>query len=287
MIRQIDKIFQPQAGIDGAGVHLYHVLSRHSMHVTDPLLLLDAFDSREPEKYVAGFPMHPHRGIETISYVYKGTMVHRDSLGNEDKVESGGVQWMTAGSGIFHEEKLPAVDHLFGVQLWLNLAKKDKFTQPAYQAIRSEDIEEIPFDGGYLRLLAGSYKDSKGYQSPHLPVDYYDVHLEGGKSVSLELDGDRSFTLFALIGEGEIEGKALPHFHAASTTEGDTLTLTNPTTEEAAILVFSSTRLDEPIAWWPGPIVMNTEEELREAYDQVRDGTLVQEKIEMHETSSN
>lgn len=156
---------------------------------------------------------------------------------------------MTAGSGIFHEEKLPAVDHLFGVQLWLNLAKKDKFT--------------------------------------HLPVDYYDVHLEGGKSVSLELDGDRSFTLFALIGEGEIEGKALPHFHAASTTEGDTLTLTNPTTEEAAILVFSSTRLDEPIVWWPGPIVMNTEEELREAYDQVRDGTLVQDKIEMHETSSN
>ncbi|WP_304263779.1 pirin family protein [Kallipyga massiliensis] len=281
MTRKITNIYPPQAGIDGAGVHLYHVLGRHSMHQTDPLLLLDAFDSRDPEKYMAGFPMHPHRGIETISYVYQGAMVHRDSLGNEDRVDDRGVQWMTAGSGIFHEEKLPAVDRLFGVQLWLNLAQKDKFTPPAYRAIRAKDIEEIPFDGGYLRLLAGHYQGHQGYLSHHLPVDYYDVHLDPGKSLTLDLDPDRSVTLFALIGEGQVDDKTLPHFHAAATSEGDSLTLTNPGDEEAAILVFSSVRLDEPIAWWPGPIVMNTEEELEEAYAQVKAGTLVRDRIDM------
>lgn len=115
MIRKIKHTVKGEPGIDGAGVHLTHVLSRHTMNDTDPLLLLDAFDATDPEKYVAGFPMHPHRGIETISYVVEGTMVHRDSLGNEDAVTDGGIQWMTAGSGILHEEKLPPVKRLFGV----------------------------------------------------------------------------------------------------------------------------------------------------------------------------
>lgn len=145
--------------IDGAGVHLVRVLGNQTVDVYDPILMLDSFDSTNPDDYTAGFPMHPHRGIETISYVYKGAMKHKDTLGSEDTVGDGGVQWMTAGSGILHEEVLPATERMLGVQLWLNLPQKHKMVAPEYVAIQSSSIEEIPFDGGYVRLLAGNYVD--------------------------------------------------------------------------------------------------------------------------------
>lgn len=123
---------------DGAGVSLLRVLGHEMVYEYDPILLLDSFDSTNPDDYTAGFPMHPHRGIETISYVYRGKMIHKDSLGNEDTIGDGEVQWMTAGSGILHEEKLPASDRLLGVQLWLNLPAKDKMVPPAYKSIKND-----------------------------------------------------------------------------------------------------------------------------------------------------
>ncbi|MDD7363146.1 MAG: pirin family protein [Peptoniphilus sp.] len=283
MIRTIQRIVEGERGIDGAGVHLEHFLSRHTMHDSDPLLLLDAFDSKNPDEYIAGFPMHPHRGIETISYVYRGTMVHRDSLGNEDPISDGGIQWMTAGSGILHEENLPPVEHLFGVQLWLNLKADEKFSKPAYTPIRSEEIEEIPFDGGYVRLLAGRYDGREGFISKHQPVDYYDVHIEPGKAFTLDVKKDASITLFTLIGGVKVGEEDVENFRAAILSEGEVLSLKNASDAEIAVLVFISELIREPIAWRPGPIVMNTEEELDEAYAEVENGTFIKDTIKMND----
>ncbi|MDZ4910763.1 pirin family protein, partial [Clostridium perfringens] len=126
------------------GVSLVRVLGNTTVETYDPILMLDSFDSTNPEEYTAGFPMHPHRGIETISLVVKGNMVHKDSLGNEDGITDGEVQWMTAGSGILHEEKLPASDKMLGVQLWLNMPRKHKMAPPEYHSIKKEEIKEIP-----------------------------------------------------------------------------------------------------------------------------------------------
>lgn len=281
MIRKIKRVVRGEAGVDGAGVHLTHVLSRHTMHDTDPLLLLDAFDATDPEKYVAGFPMHPHRGIETISYVVEGSMVHRDSLGNEDAVTDGGIQWMTAGGGILHEEKLPPVKRLFGVQLWLNMKKEDKFAPPAYLAIEKDSIPEIPFDGGYVRLLAGSYEGREGHLSDYVPVNYYDVHIEPGGTFHTKVSEQANITLFALVGSPTVEGEPVAHFDAAILGKGDEIRIANDTEEEIAVLVFMAEPIDEPIAWWPGPIVMNTEEELKEAYDEIKAGTFIKDAIHM------
>ncbi|NVF12295.1 pirin family protein [Anaerococcus sp. AGMB00486] len=282
-MRKIIDIVKPEKGIDGAGVHLYHVLSRETMLDTDPLLLLDAFDSTDPKQYEAGFPLHPHRGIETISYVYKGTMVHKDSLGNEDAVNDGEVQWMTAGSGIFHEEMMPPVEKLYGVQLWLNLKSDDKFTVPEYFAISKDKIEEIKFDNGYLRLLAGNYKDHQGFISKHQPVNYYDIHINPNSPFELDLEDDDSITLFALIGNFTVGDKTVEKFHAGLVErKGEKILIENKTDKEIAVLAFISKRIDEPIAWTPGPIVMNTQEELDKAYEEVRNGTFIKDDIDMN-----
>jgi redox-sensitive bicupin YhaK (pirin superfamily) len=157
---------------DGAGVSLVRVLGNTTVETFDPILMLDSFESTNPEEYVAGFPMHPHRGIETISLIVNGNMVHKDSLGNEDGITDGEVQWMTAGSGILHEEKLPASDKLLGVQLWLNMPQKYKMAPPEYHSIKKEEIKEIPIDGGTLRLISGEYKEHKGFTGKYLPLDY-------------------------------------------------------------------------------------------------------------------
>lgn len=282
MNRKISRIAEPKEAVDGS-VRLNHVLSRDTMYDADPLLLLDAFDSTDPSQYEKGFPMHPHRGIETISYVYEGSMVHKDSLGNEDAITGGEVQWMTAGSGILHEEQMPPTERLFGVQLWLNLAKKDKWVTPQYQAIRKEDIKNIGFEGGFLKLLAGTYKGHQGFISKNQPVDYYDVHINPGQTFEMNLEEDDSLTLFSLIGQVEVQGQVLKNFHAGMTGQGDKLVLENKTQEEIAVLVFRSRKINEPIAWTPGPIVMNTQEELDQAYKEIEDGTFIQEEITMND----
>lgn len=262
---------------DGAGVSLVRVLGKQTVREYDPILMLDSFDSRNPDDYIAGFPMHPHRGIETISYVYNGYMTHRDSLGNEDTIGNGEVQWMTAGSGILHEEKLPAAERLLGVQLWLNLPAKDKMAPPAYHSIKNSDIEEIEFDWGKLRLLAGEFEGRKGFISKYLPLNYYDLHLNQQKHVTINTESDSSVMLFTLLGDAYIGGELVKEKTAVKLTEGDQVEI-KATEKGAQILFISSKRLDEPVAW-SGPIVMNTEEELRKAFDDLKKGTFLQDKI--------
>ncbi|MZQ99670.1 MAG: pirin family protein [Acidaminobacter sp.] len=262
---------------DGAGVSLVRVLGGSTVQEFDPILMLDSFDSINPEDYIAGFPMHPHRGIETISYVYRGRMTHRDSLGHEDTIGDGEVQWMTAGSGILHEEKLPASERMLGVQLWLNLPAKDKMVPPAYHSIKNADIEEIALENGKLRLLAGEYEGSKGYQSHFLPLDYYDVHLNPNASIVLKTGRERSVMVFTLLGDAYVGGELVKEKTAVKLTAGDRVEL-KATDTNAQVLFVSSTRLEEPVVWG-GPIVMNTKEELNKAFDDLRRGTFLQHEI--------
>jgi len=262
---------------DGAGVSLVRVLGGSTVQEFDPILMLDSFDSINPEDYIAGFPMHPHRGIETISYVYRGRMTHRDSLGHEDTIGDGEVQWMTAGSGILHEEKLPASERMLGVQLWLNLPAKDKMVPPAYHSIKNADIEEIALENGKLRLLAGEYEGSKGYQSHYLPLDYYDVHLNPNASIVLKTGRERSVMVFTLLGDAYVGGELVKEKTAVKLTAGDRVEL-KATETNAQVLFVSSTRLEEPVVWG-GPIVMNTKEELNKAFDDLRRGTFLQHEI--------
>ena len=262
---------------DGAGVDLVRVLGHDTVEEFDPILMLDSFDSTDPDQYTAGFPMHPHRGIETITYVYRGQITHRDSLGNEDTIAEGEVQWMTAGSGILHEEKLPASERLLGVQLWLNMPAKNKMSAPAYNSIKNSQIQEIMLDNGNLRLLAGEYEDTKGYASKYLPLDFYDLHLDTNASDVINTDRERSVMIFTLSGNAYIGGELVREKTAVKLTPGDYVEIM-ATDKNAQVLFVSSTFLNEPVAWG-GPIVMNTKEELSKAFEDLKNGTFLQKDI--------
>ncbi len=277
MERKIEQQVKGFKTRDGAGVKLVRVLSRRTVAAYDPFLMLDSFDSRHPDDYTAGFPMHPHRGIETISYVYRGSMTHRDSIGNEDTIGDGEVQWMTAGSGIMHEEKLPASARLLGVQLWLNLPAQDKMAPPAYRSIKNSEIEEIALESGKLRLLAGEYEGRRGFVSRYLPLDYYDIHLHPDASIAVHTERSRSVMAFTLLGDAYIAGERVEEKTAVRLSSGDQVSI-KATSEPAQVLFMSSRALTEPVAWG-GPIVMNTEEELEKAFDDLKKGTFLQDKI--------
>jgi redox-sensitive bicupin YhaK (pirin superfamily) len=277
MERKVEKTVRGFATQDGAGVHLVRVLGNSTVEEFDPILMLDSFDSRNPADYTAGFPMHPHRGIETISYVVSGAMRHRDSLGNTDTISDGEVQWMTAGSGIMHEEMIPAAPRLLGVQLWLNLPAKDKMTAPVYHSVRREDIPELAIPGGKLRVLAGAYGDVKGYGPRHLPLDYYDVRLDPGAVFQLQTDPDRAVMLFTLLGGVRAGGTDIPEKTAARLTAGEQVTL-EAGDGQACVLVMSSRALGEPVCWG-GPIVMNTRQELNQAFRELNTGDFLKSGV--------
>lgn len=263
---------------DGAGVNLVRVLGNNTVDMYDPILMLDSFDSINPEEYIAGFPMHPHRGIETVSLISTGNMVHKDSLGNEDAITDGEVQWMTAGSGILHEEKLPASDRLLGVQLWLNMPSKDKMASPEYHSIKKDKIEEIPIEGGILRLISGQYKEHKGFEGKYSPLDYYHIHLKANNKFTIEMEMDKSVLLFLLLGDAKVADEIISEKTAVKLSDGTSVDI-EALDEDIQILFISSNKLGEPISWG-GPIVMNTKEELELAFSELRDGSFLKEKID-------
>ncbi len=262
---------------DGAGVSLVRVLGHETIEEFDPILMLDSFDSKNPNDYIAGFPLHPHRGIETISYVSQGKMVHKDSLGNAEGVTDGEVQWMNSGSGIMHEEMLPESDRLLGVQLWLNLPAKDKMSKPSYHSIKKNEIKEIPFEGGKIRLLAGCYQDHQGFKGEFLPLDYYDIHLNTDAELTLTMEQDDSVMLFTLLGEVYIGGKLVEEKTAVKLTSGTSITIKNEG-KDAQVLYMRSRALHEPVVW-AGPIVMNTEKEIQQAYTDLKNHSFIREKV--------
>ena len=263
---------------DGAGVSLVRVLSRNTTKEYDPILMLDSFDSTDPEDYIKGFPMHPHRGIETITYLREGTMTHKDSMGNEDTITDNEVQWMTAGSGIMHEEMPKPSKRMLGVQLWLNLLAKDKMVRPHYQSLRGDDLKIIEKDNAKVKVISGEYKGIKGYAPKYLPLDFYEIEIKKNEEFTIDTKDDQQVILFTLIGDIEVEGDVVSEKTAVTTTDGDKLTI-KAKDEDGIVLFLQSIPTNEPIAW-AGPIVMNTNEDLRKASLDLRNGTFIKEKPE-------
>ena len=263
---------------DGAGVSLVRVLGQDNIYNFDPFLMLDSFDSTNPDEYMAGFPTHPHRGIETVSFLSKGSMTHGDHIGTKQTIGDGEAQWLTAGSGAFHSEQ-PAGEHLLGLQLWLNMPKSAKMSAaPAYHGIMRDEIKEFPFEGGKLRLLTGEYKGEKGWQGKYVPLDYYDILLEAGGSISIDVKEGNTVMVFTLRGGAEVGGKVLEEKTAARLVEGDTVSI-KAGDADTEIMLMSAPPLHEPIAWY-GPIVMNTDDELRTAFYELNKGTFIKENID-------
>jgi len=269
----IKHIIQGQSVSDGAGVKLNRLIGSVHVNNIDPFFLLDEFRSDDPGDYIAGFPMHPHRGIETITYMIEGSFTHRDSRGGGGVLNSGEVQWMTAGKGIQHEE-MPAMEHghLWGYQLWLNLPKKFKWVEPAYQHLGKEDIPVYEKDGIKVVIISGTYRGLKGPASNYVPSEYYDVYLDKGRAFEVHLKKDHSSLIYIHSGELEIDEKAIAAGHLVEFNEDIPLKI-NAVNDKTGFLFLSAVPNKEPY-YRGGPFVMNTREEIMQAFDDYQNGKL-------------
>ncbi|MCA6218382.1 pirin family protein [Ideonella sp. B7] len=278
--RTVERLVTGVATQDGAGVKLTRVLTHELQRRLDPFLMLDNFGSDEAADYIAGFPNHPHRGFETVTYMIAGRMRHRDSAGHEGLLENGGVQWMTAGRGLIHSE-LPEQEEgrMEGFQLWLNLPAKDKMVPAWYRDIPTQAIPEWRGEGVTARVIAGRTHEVVGaIERAHTEPLYLDLHLAPGASFSQPLAP--VFNAFAFPYRGRVtlgaEAREVTAGHMAilaNTPVSDGVTLTNPGPEEARVLLIAGRPLAEPIAQY-GPFVMNTQEEIFQAVSDFRAGRL-------------
>lgn len=266
--------------MEGAGVRLRRGFGQDdtSLAQFDPFLLFDDFSSLDSNDYLAGFPWHPHRGIETVSYIIKGAVKHQDSIGNAGIITDGDVQWMTAGKGIIHEEMPASTDGIMGFQLWVNLPAQDKMMPPRYQDIHSRDIPTIQLnDNATAKIIAGTIGKVTGpAQDIMAAPNYIDVSLKAHKSVSIPVTDNH--TVFIYVFDGSIATRD----HPRSVADRHIILFERNGTEievhaggaGARFLVISGRPLHEPIAWH-GPIVMNTQEELITAIDELNNGTFL------------
>ena len=296
-IRPVKRVTKSRPTVEGAGVHLRRAFGFGNTADFDPFLLLDDFRSDRPEDYLAGFPWHPHRGIETITYVLAGTVEHGDSLGNRGVIAPGDVQWMTAGSGIIHQE-MPKGDHagrMHGFQLWANLPAQLKMTASRYQEVKAADIPVVAEDDGTrVSVICGKYRDVSG------PADgvaaeptYLDVSIPKGKKKTIPVAIARQAFAYVFSGAGKFCNASGPlavptesvgwadTAPPAETNDhslvlfdrGDELTV-QAGDEGVRFLLVSGEPLQEPVAWY-GPIVMNTQDELRQAFEELERGTFL------------
>lgn len=273
MKRTIEEVRRGYDGMDGAGVRLVRVLSSATVKKLDPFLMLDVFDSEDYNDYIKGFPLHPHRGIETITYLAAGAIDHEDTLGNKGTILPGGTQWMTAGSGLQHQEMPKKSDQMIGFQLWLNLPQKDKMAPPAYRELNEEGMPLYQGDGIKLRLISGEFEGVKGgVQADYVKPQIYFVELEAGKTFSKTLPQDDTAFIYIFRGEISIEGKSVPLKNGVLLSDGDELSVRAE--EHARFMYIEGPKLREEVAWG-GPIVMNTREELQLAFEEFRNGTFI------------
>jgi redox-sensitive bicupin YhaK (pirin superfamily) len=280
-MKEVRKIVRSSRGnptSDGAGVRLKRAFGPEDVALLDPFLLLDHFGSDNPDDYMAGFPMHPHRGMETITYMLKGTVEHRDSTGRTGVINAGDIQWMTAGSGIMHQE-MPqrSPDGVNGFQLWVNLPRAQKMMDPRYRDVRKDTIPEVALDNGAsVKVVAGSVEGTSGpVRDLILPVEFLDVNLAAGGSLDREIPhGNNAFAYVFEGGARFSEGGPLVETeHLVVFGDGDGVTaVAGP--DGARFLLVSGKPIKEPIAWG-GPVVMNTEEELDTAFREIRSGTFI------------
>ncbi len=283
--RGIKKILRARKVVEGAGVRLHRAIGFDDPYQYDPFLLLDDFRSDNPDDYEKGFPWHPHRGIETITYVLKGRVMHEDSLGNSGEIGEGDVQWMTAGSGIFHQE-MPSGSpdgSMHGFQVWANLPAARKMTDPRYRDIRSKEIPEArDGSGAVIKVIAGEYRGTRGpVRDVFISPEYFDVDIGAEKEFVLETKKGNAVVAYVFQGGGLVldgEGRE-PGSHEVANRDmvlfddGERIRL-RASGAGMRFLFLSGGPIGESIAW-RGPIVMNTEEELGTAYEDLRKGTFV------------
>src|SRR5271154_636313 len=300
-IRPVKQVIKSKPTLEGAGVHLRRAFGFGNTSEFDPFLLLDDFRNDVPADYLAGFPWHPHRGIETITYVLAGTVAHGDSMGNAGTIAAGDVQWMTAGSGIIHQE-MPKGDpagRMHGFQLWANLPANLKMTPPRYQEVKNLDIPEVTEDDGTkVRLVCGSFWGKRG------PVDgiaadpiYIDVSVPPGKRKTLPVETSRSAFAYVFAGGGKfcnasgplaVPTEAVKWADTTPPSEADNRSLVvfdsgDEVTVQAGddgmrFLLVSGKPLEEPVAWY-GPIVMNTQAQLQHAFEELNEGIFLKPQL--------
>ncbi|MDP3437827.1 MAG: pirin family protein [Bacteroidales bacterium] len=283
--RESSQVIRGAHAVDGAGVHLRRVLGLRTVKDFDPFLMLDGFDSTDPNDYIKGFPWHPHRGIETVTYLLKGKIEHGDSLGNAGVIRDLQCQWMTAGSGIIHQEMPKESTRMLGCQLWVNLPAKDKMTHPAYCDIRGENMPVIEEDNSQIRVMSGSYKNQKGAVSgDFVKVQYLDVELKPNTVWSYrETPNNQTLFLYLIDGTLSVE-EPFAHFEEKacailfkSTSEADSEfdeVVVKAGSIGSRFFLIAAAPLKEPIAWG-GPIVMNTKEELNLAFEELDNKTFI------------
>ena len=299
-IRSVKRVVQAQPHLEGAGVKLQRAFGFGNTTEFDPFLLFDDFRNENPDDYVAGFPWHPHRGIETITYVLAGNVAHGDSLGNRGSLGAGDVQWMTAGSGIMHQE-MPRGDaqgRMHGFQLWANLPASLKMTAPRYQDIAAQDIPEIVDDDGTrVRVIVGDFWGKRGpVEGVAADPSYVDVSVAPGQRKRLAVETSRHAFAYVFAGSGSFRDASPPRGVLTEQVDGTDAVKRERTGNRSLVLfdsgdevvvqageegirflLVSGKPIEEPVAWY-GPIVMNTQEQLRQAVTDLQQGTFIKQR---------
>lgn len=277
-VRQVMRVIEPQYVMEGAGVSLRRSIATRQLDYLDPFLLFDHFGSHDPGDYLAGFPMHPHRGIETVTYMLAGIVRHTDSMGNSGEITAGDMQWMTAGGGIMHEEMPRGIDdHMEGFQLWVNLPAKLKMSSPRYQEIKAEDIPTAtPEPGVEVKVIAGEFAGVRGPVS-EIAADptYLDVKLAAGTRFAQSIPAGHTAFAYLFEGETDFAGKTLEATRLLVFGDGNQVEVTAGM-QGSRFLLVSGKPLGEPIARY-GPFVMNTQEEIQQALQDLRNGTFIRQ----------
>jgi redox-sensitive bicupin YhaK (pirin superfamily) len=296
--RRIDKIFKSRPTIEGAGVHLKRAFGYSQVPLFDPFLMLDDFHTANPAEYLAGFPWHPHRGIETVTYVLEGLVEHGDSMGNKGVIAAGDLQWMTAGSGIIHQEmpRMSPTGMMWGFQFWANLPAAHKMMAPRYRDVKAADIPEVLLDSGVrMKVVSGSVNGVRGpVRDIVIDPEMLDVSVPAGTVFRHPVKSGHTAIAYILDGEGYFDDRRDPYAYEMVGSgwmdvarrcicgpetvilfarEGDELTVTAGE-KPVRFLLISGKPLNEPVAWY-GPIVMNTQEELRIAFEEYEKGTFI------------
>ena len=280
--RKVKKVLKSRSTLEGAGVRLQRVFGFHEVPLFDPFLLLDHFGSANPADYLAGFPWHPHRGIETITYMLEGEVEHEDSLGNKGVITNGDVQWMTAGSGIIHQEMPQRSEGLMqGFQLWANLPAKDKMMHPRYRDIKKEEIPEFAVNEKVqVKIISGNVNGTKGpVQDIVTDPEYIDVIIKPDGTFKHPVKEGHTVFAYIFEGAGFFDNKQKEMTNKGSVVlyaDGDFVEIYTKD-KQVRFLLISGKPIGEPVAW-NGPIVMNTENELRIAFQEYRNKTFIKHK---------
>ncbi len=276
--RTIKQTIPAMETSDGAGVRIKRSLGQSQAVRMDPFLMLDEFGSDRAADYIAGFPAHPHRGFETVTYMIEGHMLHEDHLGNRGNLRNGGVQWMTAGRGVIHSEMPQQEEGIMrGFQLWLNLPAAEKMAPAGYRDIQAEEIPRVAFEGGTIKVIAGSVAlDGHNHQGAvnggsTRPV-YLDIELDANGELTLPLAAELNALIYLYAGNARLAGNELHRSAATVLTDGDTLTL-HGGPSGARLLLIAGRPIGEPVVQY-GPFVMNSREEIEQALQDYRDGRL-------------